>query len=273
MPFADPGVPMIRPLIAALALAFLCVPGVGRAAELMPHHAFYTLNLNHKSGQSTIAQVNGGMAIEVGETCDAWLTKQRLRLRIVRDEGEDVVTDNNFTSWEAKDGLRYRFSVRNRLNGTVNEEFRGEARLNPNGGTGVATFTVPKKREVKLPKGALFPSAHVSQLIDAIRNGTRLFDRVVFDGATADGPDEINVVVSPQMPLEPLPGLDKKRGQPSWPMRWAFFPVGSKSAGPDYEIALRMLEDGVVADVSLVYDDFEVGGKAEYFEALPRPKC
>lgn len=263
---------MARVLLAVLASALLCLPYRGSAAELIPHHAFYNLKLGSKSGQSAIVEASGGMAIEVSETCDGWLTKQRLRLRILRDEGEEVVTDNNFTSWEAKDGLKYRFSVRNRLNGEVNEEFRGEAELKPNGG-GRATFTQPKRSEVALPAGALFPTAHVAALIDAARKGTRVFRRVVFDGATTDGPDEINAVLGKPKALEKMPGLEKKAGARSWPMRWAFFPVASKSAAPDYELDMRMLEDGVVVDVGLVYEDFEVSGQVEYFEPLPHPKC
>ncbi|MFI4988535.1 MAG: EipB family protein, partial [Alphaproteobacteria bacterium] len=219
---------MARPLIAALALPLLCLPELGHAAELIPHHAFYTLSLGHSSGQGDIVEASGGMAIEVSETCEAWLTKQRLRLRLVRDEGDEVVSDNNFTSWETKDGLRYRFNVRNRLNGTVNEEYRGEARLKPNGGGGVAKFSLPARKDVVLPKGALFPSAHVSTVIDAAHNGVRIIDRTVFDGATADGPDEVNILIGRSQPLETLPGLGGKHGQPSWPMRWAFFPIGSK---------------------------------------------
>jgi hypothetical protein len=264
---------MARPLIAALALPLLCLPGLAGGAELIPHHAFYELHLGKKRGQSNIVDASGGMAIEVSETCDAWLSKQRLRLRIVRDEGEEVVTDNNFTSWESKSGLRYRFSVRNRLNGAVSDEFRGEAKLKPNGGGGVAIFTQPSRREVILPKGTLFPTAQLSQVLDAAHKGIHLFDRIVFDGATIDGPDEISAAIGRPVPLEKLPGLDKMIGKPSWPMRWAFFPIGSKSSTPDYELALRVLDSGVVVGVSLIYEDFEVTGKVDYFEALPRPKC
>ena len=264
---------MARPLFAVLALSLLCTPELAHAVELIPHHAFYTLQLGKKGDQSNIIDAHGGMAIEVSETCDAWVTEQRLRLAVVRDEGEEVVTDNNFTSWESKDGLRYRFSVRNRLNGQVTEEFRGEAHLKPHGGPGTATFTQPEKREINLPKGALFPTSHVAQLLEAVRKGTQIFNRIVFDGATADGPDEINAIVGKSSPLEKLPALEKKLGQPSWPMRWAFYPLGSQAETPDYEIAVRILEDGVVADVTLIYEDFEVGGKIEYFEPLPKPKC
>ncbi|HEY6334511.1 MAG TPA: cell envelope integrity EipB family protein [Alphaproteobacteria bacterium] len=264
---------MTRPFFAALASLLLCAPGSAQAVDLIPHHAFYELQLGKQNDQSSIVDAHGGMGIEVSETCDAWISKQRLRLSIRREEGEEVVTDNSFTSWESKDGLRYRFSVRNRLNGEVTEEFRGDAHLKDRGGAGTATFTQPEKRNVELPKGALFPTNHVAQLLEAARKGTHIFNRIVFDGATADGPDEINAIVGKPKPLEKLPGLEKKLGQPTWPMRWAFYPIGSKEETPDYEIAVHMLDDGVVTDVNLIYEDFEVGGKIVYFEPLPVPKC
>jgi hypothetical protein len=80
-------------------------------------------------------------------------------------------------------------------------------------------------------------------------------------------------VVGRPVPLEKLPGLEKRVGKPSWPTRWAFFPLTSMSPSPDYELAMRLLDDGVVADVGLIYEDFEVHGSLNYFEPLPRPKC
>ncbi len=264
---------MPRTTLAVLALLLCCLPGLTGAAELVPHHAFYVLNLSNKRASSGIIEANGGMAIEVSESCDAWITKQRLRLRILRDEGDEVVTDDSFTSWESKDGQRYRFSTRNKLSGDKDENLRGEAEIRPHGGAGVANFTLPERKKIALPKGTLLPTAHVSALLDAAHAGTHIFRRVVFDGSTLDGPDEINVVIGRPVPLEKLPGLDKMLGKPSWPTRWAFFPVSSTDAAPDYEISMRMLDDGVVADVGLVYEDFEVRGLIQFFEALPHPKC
>lgn len=264
---------MARSMFAALALSLMCLPSHAHAIELASHRAFYELALTKKGSSSNIVQASGGMAIEVSETCDAWLTNQRLRLRVAREEGEEIVTDNNFSSWESKDGLRYRFTVRNRLNGQVSEQFRGEAHLKPNGGAGVASFSQPAKRDIALPKGTLFPTQHVVELLENARLGAKLFHRTVFDGTTVDGADEISVFIGLPKPLEKLSGLETRMGLPSWPMRWAFFPTTSKSERPDYEIAVRMLADGVAADLSLVYEDFEVGGKIQFFKELPKPKC
>src|SRR5579872_1322828 len=118
---------MPRSPTALLALLVCCLAGPAGAADLIPHHAFYVLSLSGKRASSGIVEASGGMAIEMTETCDAWITKQRLRLKIVHDEGNEVVTDDNFTSWESKDGQRYRFSVKNKLSGEPDETLRGEA--------------------------------------------------------------------------------------------------------------------------------------------------
>ena len=265
---------MHRSPSAVLAALVLCLSGTAGAAELIPHHAFYVLSLSGKRASSGIVEANGGMAIEMTETCEAWITKQRLRLKIVHDQGSEVVTDDNFTSWESKDGQRYRFSVRNKLSGEPDEELRGEADLrSKNGGGGSANYTQPQRKRMALPKGTLLPTAHVAALIDAARAGAKIFHRTVFDGSTVEGPDEVNVVVGRSIPLEKLPGLEKMAGKPSWPTRWAFFPLSSSSPSPDYELAMRLLDDGVVADVGLVYEDFEVHGALNFFEPLTRPKC
>jgi hypothetical protein len=257
--------------ITALVLA-LAVPA--RAVELAPHRAFYNLHLDLREGApSDVISADGGMAIEVRETCDGWITNQRLLLSISRGEDEPVVTDNNFTSWESTDGLKYRFSVRDKLNGDVSEELRGDAHLDSMGGPGVASFTAPARKDVVLPRGALFPTAHVAHLLDAAKGGERFFARTVFDGTAIEGPDLISAVIGRAKPLETVPGLEALAGHLSWPMRWAFFPAGDDSPLPDYELTVRMLENGVVVELGLVYEDFRVSGKIDRFVPLERPKC
>jgi hypothetical protein len=262
---------------AAYALLATLLPALAPAAhavELIPHRAFYNLHLDVTTDtQTDVIEAEGGMAIEVRETCDGWITNQRLLLHISRDEDEEVVTDNNFTSWESKDGLHYRFSVRDKLNGDLNEELRGEAHLDALGGTGVASFSQPAKKDVRLARGALFPTAHVAHILDAAHSGTRFFVRTVFDGTAAEGPDMISAVIGKPVPLEKLPGLESQLGRPSWPMRWAFFPAGDPSPTPDYELSVRMLENGVVVGIGLIYDDFRVSGTIDRFQPLERPKC
>jgi len=240
---------------------------------LVSHRAIYTLKLGTKRADAVIADVQGALAIDFTESCDAWLGTQRLRLRIFRNQGAVVETDNNFTSWESKDGLTYRFSVRNRRNGEIHEQFRGIASLTGRASGGSARFSQPEELNFVLPKGAMFPTEHLILMIELARAGERHVARTVFDGATADGPHEISAVIGAERPAETIEVLGEAGNRPSWDMRWAFFPLASDSAEPDYELDARVLDNGVVAKVVLDYGDFTVVGSIEKFQVLPRPEC
>ena len=264
---------LLRPALALAALALLgAVPA--RAIELIPHRAFYRLHLDlSEGGPSDVVSADGGMAIEVRETCDGWITNQRLLLSVSRGDDEPVVSDNNFTSWESKDGLSYRFNVRDKINDDVSDALDGNAHLDKIGGAGLASFTAPKRKDVALPRGTLFPTAQVARLLEAAEGGSHLFVRGVFDGTAIEGPDLVSVAIGRAVPLASLPVLEAFRGHRTWPMRWAFFPAGDDSPLPDYELSVRMLDNGVVVALGLIYEDFRVSGTIDRFIPLERPKC
>ncbi len=272
----------IRPRAVAAVLALAVAAGAGvfpnfvsaaAAAELLPHRALYTLKLGRQRAGSAVAAAEGALAVEVSETCDAWLGTQRLRLTIFRNQGGDAESDNSFTSWESKDGLRYRFRVRNRLNGKIQDDYSGSAELKGPGEGGVARFLPPVDKEFELPRGTMFPTAHLAALIDAAAKGARTFFRTVFDGATTDGPHQINAIISEQNPVRSVALLGEAGNRPSWNMRWAFFVLSSDSAEPDYELEARVYDNGVVEEVTLDYGDFTVVGTLQKFEELERPDC
>ena len=80
---------------------------------LVPHRATYDMKLNVARPNSGIVEVNGRMVLEMVDSCEAWEVKQRIKLKFLRNDGEEFDTDSSFTSYETKDGLGLRFSVRN----------------------------------------------------------------------------------------------------------------------------------------------------------------
>ena len=97
------------------------------------------------------------MVLEMVDSCEAWEVKQRIKLKFLRNDGEEFDTDSSFTSYETKDGLGLRFSVRNIQDQEVEEELRGHADLDATGGKGRASFSLPEVRSFELPAGTLFP--------------------------------------------------------------------------------------------------------------------
>ena len=132
---------------------------------LAPHRATYEMKLSVARPNSGNVEVKGNMVLETVDACDAWSVKQRIKLTFLRNDGEEFETDSNFTSYESKDGLELRFSVRNIQDQEVEEELRGHADLEGNGGKGRASFTLPEVRSFELPAGTIFPTTHLALII------------------------------------------------------------------------------------------------------------
>ncbi len=264
-------------LSATVACLWLGAMPAALAVEIAPHRALYSLTLGSAKASSGVVGASGAMVYEWGETCDGWTVQQRFRLRLQYAEQDGVDVSSNLVTWEAKDGLRYRFNERRLRNGEPDEEIRGEAKLDGPGKGGTAEFTRPSSTTMTLAPGVLFPTAHTILLIDRAQAGEQFVSRQVFDGATVENASQITAVIGP--PLKP--GADKGEKapdtpllkRPSWRVRLAFFPADSKSGEPDYELGMRLLDNGVSEDMSLDYSDYVIRAKLDEIEALPRPSC
>ncbi len=143
---------------------------------------------------------------------------------------------------------------------------------------GVAEFSKPAQTTIALKPEVLFPTAHTLYLIDQAQAGVPFVVRQVFDGTTVDDATTISAVIGPTLkPGEenasehPIgtPLLDR----PSWRMRLGFFPAESKSEEPDYELSMRLMDNGVSQNMSLDYGDYIVTARLDQIEPLPKPTC
>jgi hypothetical protein len=269
---------MLKRLVAAAALAaglFAAMPSVPSvAAEIAPHRALYTMTLGTTRNDSGVTDAHGTMAYEWGETCNGWTVEQRYRLKMRYAETPDVDITSNFVTWESKDGLQYRFNQKQTRNGEVEEDIRGEARLEGPGKGGVAEFEKPQPQTLKLPPGVMFPSAHTIMLIDKARAGESFISRQVFDGATTDNAVQVSAVIGTRLTADQAAAkLNPLLERPGWRLRLAFFPVDSKVEKPDYELGMRLLDNGVSQDMLIDYGEYSIRATMDDIEPLPRPSC
>jgi len=271
-------------LAVGLILGWL---GLAGATEISPHRALYSLSLASSKAGSGVVDATGAMIYEWGETCDAWTVQQRFRLRLVYEDADPVELSSTLVSWESKDGLRYRFNERRLRNGEPEEEVRGEARLDGAGKGGKADFTKPDAASLTLAPNVLFPTAHTLLLIERAAAGDNFLSRDVFDGATEDNASQISAVIGPRMDpgaagdnasAATASNKDKRLKsmlieRPSWRVRLAFFPADAKSDEPDYELGMRLFDNGVSGDMSLDYSDYVIRAKLDEIEPLSRPAC
>lgn len=243
--------------------------------HVLPHRALYRMSLDSVRNGSSIQASEGVMYFEWQDACDGWNVEQRLNLTMTRDEGIEFVIKSNFTTWESKDGLRYRFNYRNMLNGALQEEYRGTARLDGTGQKGTASYSVPERRDVKLPSGSYFPTAHTLALINAAIARKPLFAASVFDGTDEHGLSEVSAVIGSQKDVSVEAARTGLGETPAvaWPVRMAFFPQDKEEAAPEYEMDTTILPNGVSEFMLLDYGEFRLRGALEKVELLPKPDC
>ncbi len=240
------------------------------SAELVSHRAIYTMTLGSTTSKSDIHDLTGQMAFEIADGCDGWTLEQRIGLQITSLEGDEVRSYTSFTSWESKDGKRFRFSQETKQNGRTIEEISGRAELTDDGG-GTAYLTKPDAIEIPLPPGTLFPSLHTEQLIARAMAGDRYFVRVVFDGSTLDNPNQVSAFIG--APTE-LAGVGDDAGpRTAWPVRLAFFSLKRQTPEPDVEIGMLLQADGIAREVSLDYGSFTIHGELDAIEILSPMAC
>src|SRR2546430_46510 len=199
------------------ATIVLLSAGTAGAADIAPHRALYTMSLGQTHGDAGVTGAGGTMAYQWGESCDGWTVEQRYRLKMAYGESSDVSISSNFVTWEAKDGLKYRFNQKETGNGNENEGIRGQAKLDGPDKAGTVEFEKPQPKSIKLPPGVLFPSAHTMFLIDKAKAGENFISRQIFDGATVENAVLVSAVIGAK--VEPDEESAKKSpllNRPGW---------------------------------------------------------
>lgn len=272
---------LLLPALVSLPALIVVIAGAApiaaarmpRGAALAPHQAIYTLSLNTLRAPGKVTDADGSMFLEIAESCGRWQTQQRIRLRISDRRGRNTDITTSFTSSEAKDGLTYRFTSQTKRDGKIAEDVRGRASLSRRGGAGVAVFSRPRPRRIPLPKGTLFPTAHMRLLINSAEAGKTLVWRTVFDGATDDGPYEVNALIARRAAANAVPLKTPLANRPFWPMRIAYFSTDSSAAEPTFEISSGVQDNGVARTMTLDYGDFTLEATLAAIRELPTPRC
>lgn len=236
------------------------------AGELAPHRALYRMSLIEANPNSGITGASGAMMYRFEDVCDAWTSETKVILKLIYAEGDEIQTTWSFASWEAKDGLSYRFNVRHSRNGNDVEVLEGQAKRTVAKGPATATFTVPKDTTIQLPDGTLFPTQHLVELIAAGLNNTLTVSEVVFDGASLENPYQINALIT-------KPKAKSTQTKAARHVRMAFFPILAKAEQPEFELGITYRPDGVAERIRQDFGDFSLNLEPDSIEVLKKPNC
>lgn len=264
--------------LACLVPACLA-PALSAKAELAPHRALYELSLYHTSANSPVANAAGDLTYEIEDVCAGWATLTEFRIQLLYEDGLEGRYGTSTTAWESKDGLAFRFFIKERSTFSASYDIQGEARLDGVGQGGSVQFVAPEIRSLPLPAGTTFPIRHAVEITQAAVAGEDLVYGTLFDGAEETGLYEISAAIGPQQPPDDakaaaLPaGEPLMRGQPSWPVRLAYFDLEDELGAAMQEISIRLYANGVITDQFFDFSNFTLRARLVALEPRPKPDC
>ncbi|KAF0231034.1 MAG: conserved exported hypothetical [Beijerinckiaceae bacterium] len=251
---------------------------------MQPHRIAYEVSLGPRSGGAgggnAFSSAQGLIALEfTGNACDGFATNFRQAMTLADSDGMIRNLDFKVNLWEEGAGKRFRFTVHNQINGQTTRNADGEARRVQDGSVSVA-MNRPKGKKGDFDGSISFPSAMMSNLVQAALKGERRFDARLFDGA--EGGEKIFDTIATigakiegekNARLEPAMRGDKLDAIPRWPISIAYYDNTPGDRLPVYTMRSVTFANGVVSDLLFEFADFSLAAKAVRYEALPAEPC
>lgn len=226
-------------------------------ADVIPHQAIYKLSLSSKSPASRFTGLTGAAVSQIERTCEGWLVNEQIVMTMETVAGGLINREMTFKAKESIDGETFAFDSRSVTNGQA-EQFKGTARSVPDGKS-EAEFVVPRPFEMPLPDGTYFYVGLTNWLVNLAKSGTRAGEAMSFDGSDDDGPQKVTAFILPgKAATETLTGDVGLLSAKPWRARLAFFKLDTQDSNPEFEIALRFLENGIVTRFEMIFDDLIV---------------
>jgi hypothetical protein len=231
------------------------------------HKALYTLTLSKAKGGDVIA-ARGTMGYEVTDACDGWAVRQRLKMTLTNADGQDIEMTSDYATWEAKNGLKFRFHVRQTTDEAITSQTDGDAVLTKIGGAGEAHYTSPHPLKAALPPGTLFPMMHTAAILAAAKEKRHFLGLPLFDGTDDNGVEDSFIVILDWSGPTPTkwPVLS---ALPSTRVHLSFFDNDKTAITPSYEVSMRYWENGVADGMKMDFGDFIMQAKMTEFSTQP----
>jgi len=269
--------------IRTIALTAIClastyaVPSVALPQTLAPHRAVYDVALKDASDRSGISGMEGRIVYEfLGSVCDGYTTNFRFVTRI-RSASGNRLSDQQTTTYEDGAGEKFRFVNKSFVDEKLDREVSGMATREND--QIVVDLREPEKAEVAL-EPALFPSAHMLDLIERARNGETFYETKIFDGSEdADKVLTTTVVISQEKTEQDgdAKAAEVLKDDPYRNVSISYFDEQAEDhtgeSLPNYQISFKLYENGVTRDLLMDYGDFSLTARLTQLDMLPRQSC
>lgn len=262
-------------LIFVVLLGIWTHGSLGRAEELQPHRAYYTVSMiSLPSIKSTVTDVRGTMMLELTKTCDGWASQQVSD--IWRYSGEDEVEHIRwgYVTFESADSRFFKFNTFRKVDDELVEDIRGQATKSAKGTE--VNYQKPKKLTLRLTDGVVFPLEYTQALLEIAEKGDHLYPGVVFDGSSTDGPSEVNAFVGEKKVTAGNPaaeGAHQFAAQPFWPVRFSVYGEGGGRYEAEYTTTQELLPNGIIKQYVIDDGTLKIRGVLDRVEVLPKEGC
>ena len=267
----------LRYLFLALTLVGLLLVDPTQAQNSSPnmaaHRAVYDLSLL-KSSNGGPESARGRIVIEFsGSPCEGYVQTMRQVVQMTAAEGELAQIDYRSTTFESGDATRFRFSRDNKKSGEQPDKSDGTVEKRNRGI--LLMLSKPKRKQIELPEGTLFPTEHMRKLIQAAQNGETRFAAPLYDGSDEDNRVFDTVVtIGPRKEGTDSPPLTAALANlPYWPMSMSFFEREKGDGTPTQIMRFNVYNNGVIASIVIDFGDFALSGTLNGLEMLKSSPC
>lgn len=254
----------------------------GASGALQPHRAVYDLALADTSQAAGISGVRGRMVYEfTGGPCEGYSVSFRFVTQVADEGGNMRVTDLQTSSFEEPAGKAFQFVSKTFVNQKLSEETHGRAEHKSSAIE--LDLKKPAEEEVTLPGDALFPTEHLTRLIENASNGKPIFVADIFDGSESGQKIyETTAVIGLK---REGPGAAEKDdpkavetigGHRHWPVTISYFDGSGDHTGertPIYQLSFLLYENGISRRLLLDYGDFELRGNLVELTRIDATPC
>jgi hypothetical protein len=255
-----------------LIAVYLVKVGPAFSATVIPHRAFYEMQLGKTDHNSNVQAVTGRSAFTLGRDCSGWQSNEDYVIEFEGREGNANRIISRFKSWESDAGDMYSFEIDEQSSFQGEKNFSGYANVTSHFGN--AYFSIAGDAAMELPTDTYFPMRHLNAILDGAEKGKTILAASVFTGADPD--DALlatNTVIGGWKIEAPAAHMGAFGQKGYWPVQTAYFKPAAKAAEPEYEINYSIQSNGVVRRYIIDYGDFNIIANLIKLEALDPPDC
>lgn len=248
------------------------------AGDLVSYRAIYDMDLVSATERSGISDVDGRMVYEFRTSeCGQYAVKFRSVAAFRSENGEQLIDQRASTVEDFQSGT-FSFNTESFTDNELQEKVEGQARQDRPGGEVTVELVSPSQQELRLTE-AMFPTAHLVDLLEQAAAGENIYNTTVFDGTEAgDKALLTNVVIGEKQAAS----TDMAAANPdmlntaSWPVSMSYYDLKTDTGGEDepiFRLSFDMHENGIAQNFTLTYGEFVVSQKLAELEPLDVREC